>query len=60
MFIIIYLDNIFIYTKDPAQLNIDTVYLVLEQLRRHDFFPYLKKCSFHQNEVQFLGFVLLA
>ena len=31
IFIIVYLDNILIYTKDPGQPHIDTIYWVLEQ-----------------------------
>lgn len=33
---------------------------VLEQLQKHCLYANLNKCLFHKNEVQFLGFVILA
>ncbi len=56
--VIVYLDDILIYTEDPGQPNTDVVRWVLEQLRKHGFFANLKKCRFHQEEVWFLGFVV--
>ena len=47
IYIIVYLDNILIYTKDPSQPHDDVVYLVLEQLRRFGLFAILKNCCFH-------------
>ena len=47
IFVIIYLDNILIYTKDLQQLHIKTLCWVLDQLQKHFFFTNLKKCSFH-------------
>ena len=32
IFVIIYLDNILIYTKDPSQLHVEAVRWVLDQL----------------------------
>ena len=58
IFIIVYLDDILIYTEDPGQLNMDAVHWVLEQLRKYGLFANLKKCCFHQGEIQFLGFVV--
>ena len=58
VFVIIYLDNILIYTEDPGQAYIETVCCVLENLRRHSFFANLKKCRFHQDEVCFLGYAI--
>ena len=58
IFVIVYLDNILIYTKDPGQPHVDAVCWVLEQLRRHGLFANLKNCRFHQDEVRFLGFVV--
>ncbi len=59
-FIVVYLDNILIYTKDLGQPHVDVVQWVLEQLQKHCFYVNLKKCQFHQNEVRFLGFVISA
>ena len=47
IFIIVYLDDIFIYTKDPSQPHVNTVRSILKQLQKHAFFANLKKCCFH-------------
>ena len=60
IFVIVYLDDILIYTEDPGQPHVDAVHWVLEQLRKHGFFANLKKCRFHQDEVRFLEFVISA
>lgn len=60
IFVIIYLDNILVYTKDPGQLHIDVVPWVLGRLQRYNFFTNLKKYRFYQDDVWFLGFVILA
>ncbi len=58
--IVIYLDVILIYTKNPGQPHVNTVQWVLEQLQKPDMYANLKKCWFHEDEVQFLGFVVSA
>ena len=60
IFVIVYLDDILIYTKYPGQPHVDKVRCVLEQLRKHGFFANLKKCCFYQDEVCFLEFVVSA
>lgn len=60
IFIIIYLIDILIYTKDTSQDYVYAVRLVLEILKKYKLFPNLKKCCFCQNEVQFLGYVVSA
>ena len=60
IFVIWYLDNIFIYTEDFGQPHVNVARWVLEQLRRHDLFANLEKCSFHKDEVRFLRFVISA
>ena len=60
IFVILYLDNIFIYIKDLGQPHIYIVRWELEQLWKHNFFTNLKKCYFDQDEVRFLGFVVSA
>ena len=47
IFVIIYLDNIFIYTKDPKKDYVKTVLLVLEIFKKYGFYANLKKCHFH-------------
>ena len=60
VFVIVYLDDILIYTEDPGQAHVEAVRWVLENLRRHGLFANLKKCRFHQDEVRFLGYVVSA
>ena len=60
IFVIVYLDDILIYTENPSQAYVKTVHWVLENLRSHDHFANLKKCRFHQDEVRFLGYVVFA
>ena len=58
IFVIVYLDNIFIYTKDPGQAHVNAVWWVLKKLRKHGLFANFKKCWFHKNKVRFLGYVV--
>ena len=55
IFVVVYLDDILIYIKDPGQSHVEAVRWVLDQLRKHFFFASLKKCQFYQDEVRFLG-----
>ena len=47
IFVIVYLDNILIYTKDSGQPHVEAVCWVLDQLRKYSLFANLKKCCFH-------------
>lgn len=58
--VIVYLYNILIYIADLSQPHMKAVCLVLDQLRKHRLFTNLKKCRFHQNDVQFLGYIVSA
>ena len=60
IFVIVYLDDILIYTKDPGQGHVEAVRWVLDVLQRHGLFANLKKCRFHKDKVRFLGYVVLA
>ena len=60
IFVVVYLDDILIYTEDPGQPHVEAVRWVLDQLRKHSLFANLKKCRFHQDEVRFLGYVVLS
>ena len=57
IFVIVYLDDILIYTDDDES-HVTAVRWVLEQLRKFSLFANLKKCRFHQEEVRFLGYVV--
>ena len=58
VFVIVYLDDILIYTEDPGQPHVDAVRWVLDQLRKYSLFANLKKYCFHQDEIHFLGYVV--
>ncbi len=60
IFVVMYLDDILIYTEDPGRPHVDGVRWVLEQLQKHGLYANLKKCQFHEDEVRFLGFVVSA
>ena len=57
---IVYLDDILIYTKDASQAYIDAIYQWLNKLKKHGLFANLKKCCFHKNDIRFLGYVMSA
>src|ERR1700719_620227 len=56
-FMLIYLDNILIYSKDLKQ-HIEHVREVLRRLRENGLFLNPAKCEFHAETVEYLGFVL--
>ncbi len=59
VFVIVYLDDILIYTDDPGQANVDAVRWILDILRKNGLFANLKKCRFHKHKVRFLGYLVL-
>ena len=50
IFVIVYLDDILIYTDDNEG-HVTAVQWVLKQLRNFSLFANLKKCRFHQEEI---------
>ena len=60
IFIIFYLNDIFIYTKDPGQSHVNAVQWVFKKLRKNSLFVNLKKGHFYNNKVCFLEYVMLA
>ena len=60
IFIIVYLNDIFIYIKDQNQAHVNNIQWVLKKLKKHSLFANLKKCQFHKNEVRFLEYVVSA
>ena len=58
IFVIVYLDDILIYTEDPGQPHVEAVCWVLDDLRKYSLFVNLKNYRFHQDEVCFLGYVV--
>ena len=58
-FVIIFLDDILIYSRDPAQHH-RHLRIVLDLLRKHNLFAKLSKCDFFKREISFLGHVITA
>ncbi len=44
IYVVVYLDDILIYNKDPGQPHVNVVQWVLEQLQKHGLYANLKKC----------------
>ena len=57
VFVVIYLDNILIYL-DNLDNHKEHVKEMLRRLQTHKLFISLAKCTFHQNSIEFLGFIL--
>ena len=60
IFMIVYLDDILINTQDLRLFHIEIIHWILDQLWKYSFFANLKKCWFYQDEVHFLGYVILS
>ncbi|KAK3549898.1 hypothetical protein QTP86_015514 [Hemibagrus guttatus] len=52
-FVLVYIDNILIYSRNLAKHRVAEV---LERLRKFQLFLKAENCSFHQPSVQFLGY----
>jgi len=57
IFVICYLDNILIYSKDAKQHE-EHVKLVLEKLWNARLYAKLEKCIFHMSQVKFFGYII--
>ena len=53
--LIIYLDDLLVYSKTQEENDSHEILLVLKRLREHDLYAKLEKCSFGCNQVEFLG-----
>ena len=58
VFVIVYLDDILIYTEYEGEGHVKAVRWVLDQLRKYSLYANLKKCRFHQEEVRFFGYIV--
>ena len=58
IFVIVYLDDILIYTKDNRNGHVVAVQWVPEQFRKFSLYANLKKCQFHQDKVWFLSYIV--
>ena len=60
IFVIVYLDDIFIYTNDDGNGHVAAICWVLEQFKKFLLFANLKKCWFYQDKIQFFGYVVFS
>ena len=58
VFVIVYLDDILIYTEDENEGHVQAVRWVFNQLQKFSLYANLKKCQFYQEEVRFLGYIV--
>jgi hypothetical protein len=56
-FIVIYLNNILIYSK-LGEDYYSYVRIIIERLRKYKLYTKLSKCFFDVEEVEFLGFII--
>jgi hypothetical protein len=56
-FVVVYLDDILIYSEDPAKHD-DHVCLLLDRLIQHGLAVRPEKCSFDLTEIDFLGHII--
>jgi hypothetical protein len=57
-FVVVYLDDILIFTKGIKEEYADKVRLVLERIRKYDLLLKSEKCEFFKKEVNFLGYII--
>lgn len=56
-FVLVFLDDILIYSA-TIEDHVEHLQLVLEQLRKHQFFLKATKCSFAQPRLEYLGHII--
>jgi hypothetical protein len=57
-FVVGYLDNVLIYTKETREDHIKKVKLVLQEYKKRNMLFKLEKCTFFAKEVEFLRHVI--
>ena len=55
--VVVYLDDILIYSDNPEQ-HTKHVWEVLRHLQKHGLYAQAKKCEWHRNSVEFLGYIM--
>ena len=56
-FVIVFIYDILVYSKNEKE-HVDHLKTVLRLLREHQLHAKLRKCSFFQTEVHYLGYVV--
>jgi hypothetical protein len=56
--LVVYMDNLLIATKDDLRFHKQCVQRVLQKLLDHDLYLKLSKCEFHKKRIEYLGVVL--
>jgi Reverse transcriptase (RNA-dependent DNA polymerase) len=58
--VIVYIDDILIYSDNPSPQHREHVREVLQRLRLHSLYAKADKCEWHRDSVEFLGYMLSA
>ena len=56
--LIVYMDNLLIATKDDLQFHKKCIHRILEKLKKHDLYLKPEKCAFEQCKIKVLGVIL--
>jgi hypothetical protein len=56
-FVIVFLDDILVYSKSEEE-NEQHLRMVLQVLREHQLYAKLRKCSFYQKQIHYLGHII--
>lgn len=56
-FVIVYLDDILVFSKTHLE-HVSHVKQVLQRLRENRLYAKIEKCSFHQDHIPFLGYII--
>ena len=56
--LIVYIDNILVTTKDDLQFHERCIHRMLEKLKKHNLYLKPEKCTFKQRRIEFLGVIL--
>jgi hypothetical protein len=57
IFVVVYLDEILIYSKTWAE-HLQHIQHVLDTLQQHNLYANLEKCSFGRDKVHYLGYIV--
>ena len=56
--LIVYMDNILVATKDDLEFHEKCIHRMLKKLKKHDLYLKPEKCIFEQKRIEFLGVIL--